>query len=120
MHRRKIIQSCGLHPLPDRRTFDRQFKVLPIQHMVGIMWQRTIRRRPAIERMFDKVKDTFSIEPLLARRKDNVSSYVLMCVFVYQIAIYWNSINNVRKPQCVKHCLATRFFGRDYAQASAS
>lgn len=36
-HHKKIMRSCGLHTLPDRRTFDRRFKVLPVQDMVGMM-----------------------------------------------------------------------------------
>lgn len=31
------MKSCGLDTLPDRRTFDRRFKVLPVQDMVGMM-----------------------------------------------------------------------------------
>jgi hypothetical protein len=27
---RKVMMACGLHALPDRRTFDRRFKILPI------------------------------------------------------------------------------------------
>ena len=40
---RKIMQSCGLHTLPDRRTFDRRFKVLPVQHMIGVVGRQTVR-----------------------------------------------------------------------------
>jgi len=67
--------------------------------------QRIIRKRAAIERLFDRIKDTFGIEPLLERGMDNVSSYVLMCVFAYQIAIYWNCVMGKIRPQCVKHMI---------------
>jgi hypothetical protein len=36
-YNKKIMRSCGLDSLPDRRTFDRRFKVLPIQDMIGVM-----------------------------------------------------------------------------------
>jgi hypothetical protein len=36
-----------------------------------------------------------------------VTSYVLVCVFVYQIAIYYNCMMNSRNPQCVKHMLGS-------------
>jgi hypothetical protein len=67
--------------------------------------QWIIRRRNSIERLFDRMKDTFGIESLPVRGRYNVSSYVLMCVFVYKIAIYYNCMMGVSKPQCVKHML---------------
>ena len=51
--------------------------------------QAMIRKRGAIERLFDRIKDTFGVSPLPVRGYDNVSSHVLTCVFVYQIAIYY-------------------------------
>lgn len=67
--------------------------------------QRVIRKRGAIERLFDRIKDTFGIEPLAVVGKYNVTSYVLMCVFVYQVTIYYNCITGSNNPQCVKHML---------------
>ncbi|MBI5145851.1 MAG: transposase, partial [Thaumarchaeota archaeon] len=67
--------------------------------------QRIIRRRGAIERLFDRIKDTFGIEPLQVRGMHNVSSHVLMCVFVYQVAIYYNCMMGVKNPQRVKHVI---------------
>lgn len=69
--------------------------------------QAIIRKRGAIERLFDRVKDTFGIEPLPVRGMRNVSSHVLMCVFVYQIAIYWNCMAGSNNPKYVKHMLGT-------------
>ncbi|MEM3065380.1 MAG: hypothetical protein QW177_08415 [Candidatus Nitrosotenuis sp.] len=40
---RRIMQSCGLHSLPDRRTFDRRFKVLPLQHMISTVGRQIVR-----------------------------------------------------------------------------
>ena len=67
--------------------------------------QGIIHKRSAIERMFDRTKDTFGISYLPVRGKRNVSSYVLMCVFVYQVAIYYNCVMGRTRPQCVKHML---------------
>ncbi|MGI0062267.1 MAG: transposase [Nitrosotalea sp.] len=36
-HHRKVMRSCGLYNLPDRRTFDRRFKVLPIRKIISKM-----------------------------------------------------------------------------------
>lgn len=149
-HNSKVMKSCGLHSLPDRRAFDRRFKVLPIQSIITSMRQRflrgdivqrdaaaadsailecktvwytkgihlkryrffcsrkgqkIIRRRNSIERMFDRIKDTFVISYLPVKRRYDVTSYVLMCVLVYQLAIYYNCMMGVDKPQCVKHML---------------
>jgi hypothetical protein len=67
--------------------------------------QRIIRKRGAIERLFDRVKDTFGISVIPVRRYVNVSSYMLMCVFVYQISIYYNCLMEKTRPQCIKHML---------------
>ncbi|MEM3077794.1 MAG: transposase [Candidatus Nitrosotenuis sp.] len=67
--------------------------------------QRIIHKRGAIERQFDRIKDIFGIEPLRVRGEYNVTSYVLMCVFVYQVAIYYNCVTRRTRPQCVKHML---------------
>ena len=69
--------------------------------------QRVIRKRSAIERLFDRVKDTFGIEPLAVRGEDNVSSYVLVCVFVYQLCVYYNWMLGSRNPKCVKHMIGS-------------
>jgi hypothetical protein len=67
--------------------------------------RQIIHKRSAIERLFDRTKDTFGISYLPVREKHNVTSYVLMCVFVYQIAIYYNCVTERTRPQCVKHML---------------
>jgi hypothetical protein len=36
------MMACGLHILPDRRTFDRRFKVLPIGSMISTMGKRFV------------------------------------------------------------------------------
>ena len=42
-HNQKIRSACGLHSLPDRRTFDRRFKVLPVQNIICIMGQKFLK-----------------------------------------------------------------------------
>jgi len=36
-YNRKVMRSCGLYVLPDRRTFDRRFKILPIREIIAKM-----------------------------------------------------------------------------------
>jgi len=67
--------------------------------------QQIIRRRDAIERLFDRVKDMFRMEPLPVRGEENVSSYLLACVLVYQVAVYYKYLIGSDKPQCVKHII---------------
>ncbi|MEM2160053.1 MAG: transposase, partial [Candidatus Nitrosotenuis sp.] len=35
-----IMKACGLHSLPDRRTFDRRFKILPFRCLITAMGAR--------------------------------------------------------------------------------
>ncbi|MGI0069181.1 MAG: transposase, partial [Nitrosopumilaceae archaeon] len=35
MYHRRICSACGLDSIPDRRTFDRRFKVLPIRKIIS-------------------------------------------------------------------------------------
>lgn len=67
--------------------------------------QQIVRQRDAIERLFDRIKDTFSVEPVPVRGKSNVSAYLLMCVFVYQVTVCYNCMMGKNKPQCVKHII---------------
>ncbi|MEM3008134.1 MAG: hypothetical protein QXY15_08775 [Candidatus Nitrosotenuis sp.] len=39
-HSHKIMLACGLHCIPDRRTFDRRFKVLPFRYIIPAMGTR--------------------------------------------------------------------------------
>ncbi len=41
-YNRKVMKSCGLDTLPDRRTFDRRFKILPVGSMVHTMGKRFV------------------------------------------------------------------------------
>jgi IS5 family transposase len=66
-----------------------------------IYWNRSV----SIEPLFQCIKDTFGISVLPVRGFDNVSSYILMCVLVYQIAVYRNCILGSKNPRCVKYML---------------
>ena len=62
-------------------------------------------RSVSIEPLFCTIKDTFGISTSPVVRFDNVSSYLLMCVFVYQIAVYYNCVIGSDNPRCVKRML---------------
>ncbi|MDE1728652.1 MAG: transposase [Thaumarchaeota archaeon] len=38
-YNKRVMMACGLHALPDRRTFDRRFKVLPTRQIIAKMGQ---------------------------------------------------------------------------------
>ncbi len=42
LYNRKVMTACGLHTLPDRRTFDRRFKALPVRYIIGTMRTRFV------------------------------------------------------------------------------
>ncbi|MDE1832392.1 MAG: transposase [Thaumarchaeota archaeon] len=62
-------------------------------------------RSVSIEPLFYTVKETFGISTSPVSGFDNVSSYMLMCVFVYQVAVYYNCILGNNNPRCVKRML---------------
>lgn len=41
-HNSKVMRACGLHNLPDRRTFDRRFKTMPVKEMISNMGKRFV------------------------------------------------------------------------------
>jgi hypothetical protein len=63
------------------------------------------RRNPSVEPSFGCIKDAFGISVAPVRGFENVSSYVLMCVLVYQIAVYYNCVMNHTNPRCIKRML---------------
>jgi hypothetical protein len=188
-YHRRICNACGLDNLPDRRTFDRRFKVLPIRQMIAKMgniffleglvdgttasvdnmsyrylvpiagfvenvaadpayddgklyrftndacvarlvcpirkYKNTPQerlelvefynsregqciygtRKISVEPLFECIKDAFGISVLPVRGFENTRSYVLMCVFVYQLAVYYNCVTGAKNPRCIKHML---------------
>lgn len=63
------------------------------------------KRGISIEPLFECVKGTFGISSAPVVGFENVSSYLLMCVFAYQLAVYYNCITNTKNPRCIKHML---------------
>lgn len=68
--------------------------------------QKIYRNRSvSVEPLFQCLKDIFGISTVPVLGYHNVSSYILMCVFVYQVAVYWNSIMKNNNPRCVRRML---------------
>lgn len=68
--------------------------------------QRIYRtRRVSIEPFFDCIKETFGISIVPVRRFENVSPYLLSCIFVYQMAVYYNCVRGSDRPRCIRHML---------------
>lgn len=68
--------------------------------------QRIYRNRSvSIEPLFCGIKETFGISTSPVSGFDNVSSYMMMCVFVYQVVVYWNCITGNPDPRCIKRML---------------
>ncbi|MHB8602516.1 MAG: transposase [Nitrosotalea sp.] len=68
--------------------------------------QKIYRNRGvSIEPLFCGIKETFGMDPSPVSGFDNVSSYLLMCVFVYQIAVYYNCILGNSNPRCIRRML---------------
>ncbi|MDE1863743.1 MAG: transposase, partial [Thaumarchaeota archaeon] len=62
-------------------------------------------RKISIEPLFECLKDAFGISVLPVRGFDISASHVLMCVFAYQIAVYYNCLFDSDNPRCVKRML---------------
>lgn len=68
--------------------------------------QKIYRNRcVSIEPLFCTVKETFGMDPLPVRGFDNVFSYLLMCVLVYQVVVYYNCITGNVNPRHIKRML---------------
>ena len=56
--------------------------------------QRLFRlRKITVEPMFDILKSLFSLEPVWMKGKKNVQSFLLLCVFAYQLLLLFNFVN---------------------------
>jgi hypothetical protein len=64
-------------------------------------WNRSV----SIEPLFECIKNTFGISSVPLIGFENVSSYLLMCVFVYQISVYYNMMAGRDKPRCIRQML---------------
>ncbi|KFM21133.1 transposase IS4 family protein [Marine Group I thaumarchaeote SCGC AAA799-B03] len=59
-------------------------------------------RKVSIEPLFEIVKDTFGVGTVPVRGLEKSASFVLLCVFVYQIAVYRNCVIGMENPRQVK------------------
>ena len=62
-------------------------------------------RKISIEPLFQTFKDMFNIRTVPVKGLYNVKSFVLICVLVYQLAVYYNCITKVGNPRIVKRML---------------
>ena len=62
-------------------------------------------RKISIEPLFEYLKDTFDIRTVPVKGLYNVKSFVLICVLVYQLIVYYNCIIGVENPRIVKRML---------------
>jgi len=62
-------------------------------------------RKISVEPLFEILKDTFGIGILPVRGFDRSASFVLSCVFAYQLVVYHNCITGNDRPRRVKHML---------------
>ena len=63
------------------------------------------QRKISIEPLFEYLKDTFNIRVLPVKGFANVKSFMLICVLVYQLAVYYNCVTKVENPRIVKRML---------------
>ena len=63
------------------------------------------QRKISIEPLFEILKDTFNIRVLPVKGFEKVESFVLICVLVYQLAVYYNCIVGNENPRIVKRML---------------
>lgn len=66
-----------------------------------LYWNRKI----SIEPLFEIFKDTFNIRTVPVKGLYNVKSFVLICVLVYQLAVYYNCIIGNENPRKIKRML---------------
>lgn len=62
-------------------------------------------RKISIEPLFKIIKDVFGIRTVPVKSLENVKSFVLICVLVYQLAVYYNCIIGKENPRIVKRML---------------
>jgi len=62
-------------------------------------------RKISIEPLFEIIKDTFNIRTVPVKGFDNVKSFVLICVLVYQLAVYYNCVIGIENPRIVRRML---------------
>ena len=63
------------------------------------------QRKISIEPLFEIFKDAFNIKTVPIKGLNNVKSFVLICVLVYQLAVYYNCVIEVENARIVKRML---------------
>ncbi len=63
------------------------------------------QRKVSIEPLFEYLKDIFDIRVLPVKGSDNVKSFVLICVLVYPLTVYYNGVVGAENPRIVKRML---------------
>jgi len=62
-------------------------------------------RKISIEPLFEILKSTFGIRVMPARGFENARSFVLVCVLVYQLMVYYNCVTKQENPRITKRML---------------
>jgi len=62
-------------------------------------------RKISIEPLFEILKSTFGIRVMPVRGFENVKSFVLVCILVYQLMVYYNCVTGMENPRIVKRML---------------
>ncbi len=87
-----------LHTLPERINL--------VEFYNSLIGQELYRdRKISIEPLFEILKSTFRIGILPVKGFDNVKSFVLICVLVYQLAVYYNCVIGNENPRVVRRML---------------
>ncbi len=69
-------------------------------------WTRFVFTKKSFNRtLFEIFKDTFNIRTVPVKGLCNVKSFVLICVLVYQLTVYYNCVTGVENPRIVKRML---------------
>lgn len=64
-------------------------------------------RKVSIEPLFETLKDTFGIRVSPVRGFANAGSFVLVCVLVYQLMVYYNCLTEQENPRIVKRMMCS-------------
>ena len=62
-------------------------------------------RKISIEPLFEILKSTFGIRAMPVQGFENVKSFVLVCVLVYQLMVYYNCVTEQENPRITKRML---------------
>ncbi len=87
----RLICPIKIYPstLPDR------IKLTDFYNSIqGQEWYS--QRKVSIEPLFQTLKDTFNIRTVPVKGLNNMKSFMLICVLVYQLAVYYNCVTGVR------------------------